>query len=167
MRTFLTKHAFAKRIGVDTTYIDKLVKDGKLSTLKDGRLALDQALREMKDFADPAQPKRGKGKKGLKLPKIGSDPNTVTFADVKKAKEFYGSQLQRLKYELESGRLVDAASVKKAAFDQYRIVRDTLLAIPDRISSLIAAERSAEKVHELLTREIRLAVEAITDVTRP
>jgi hypothetical protein len=50
---------------------------------------------------------------------------------------------------------VPAEAVKKAVQAKDRIVRDTLLQIPDRVSAAIAFLRDASEIHALLTNEFR------------
>jgi len=57
--------------------------------------------------------------------------------------------------------LVPAKDVKDAAFETARRVRDALLNIPDRLAALLAAEQDRIRAHELLTKEIRSALERL------
>jgi hypothetical protein len=43
-----------------------------------------------------------------------------------------------------------------AAFNKARIVRDSLMNIPDRVASLLAIIDDAHKIHEVLLQEIRI-----------
>ena len=52
--------------------------------------------------------------------------------------------------------------MKSAAFSKARIARDSLLNIPDRIAAVLAAEADQEKIHALLSSEIRQALEDLT-----
>ena len=61
-----------------------------------------------------------------------------------------------------AGELVEVATVKKDAFQAGRLVRDNMLAIPDRIAALIATDFDRTHTHALLTKEIRQALEALT-----
>jgi hypothetical protein len=62
----------------------------------------------------------------------------------------------------EIGQLVSLEDVKKIAFARGRIIRDSMLNIPDRVSSLLADENDASKIHEILSREIREALEELS-----
>ena len=52
--------------------------------------------------------------------------------------------------------------MKSAAFSKARIARDSLLNIPDRIAAVLAAEDDQEKIHALLSSEIRQALGDLT-----
>lgn len=76
-------------------------------------------------------------------------------------KEIYRAKMAKLNYERMDGTLVLAEEVKKASFEAARLVRDSLLNIPNRISPIVAAEHDAKKVHDLLDKEIRQCLETL------
>jgi hypothetical protein len=51
--------------------------------------------------------------------------------------------------------------VQVAAFTKGRTARDNLLNIPDRLAAQLAAESDADKVHQILTGEIRKALDEL------
>jgi phage terminase Nu1 subunit (DNA packaging protein) len=53
------------------------------------------------------------------------------------------------------GELLRASVVRRQDFQLGRILRNNLESIPDRISAIVAAESSADIVHDLISREIR------------
>jgi len=57
---------------------------------------------------------------------------------------------------------VDADDVKVAAFNRARVVRDALLNIPERLAAVLAAETDEQRVHGMLTAEIRAACEELS-----
>lgn len=58
--------------------------------------------------------------------------------------------------------LIPAKDVKDAAFEKARMVRDQMLNISSRISPIVAAEHDSKKVHEILDKEIRQVLEALS-----
>ena len=71
------------------------------------------------------------------------------------------SEKARIELEKIQGSLVEAKEVKKAAFDIARKTRDRLLAVPDRISNLLATEEDPHKIREILDGELRRAMEEL------
>ena len=61
----------------------------------------------------------------------------------------------------EQGAYLLVRDVKDAAFARARNLRDALLNIPDRISSILAAETDHDRTREILTAEIRQALETL------
>jgi hypothetical protein len=74
----------------------------------------------------------------------------------------YDAYLKKLEYERKIGRYVLADEVKQEAYTLYRMVRDAILNIPDRIAPIVAAESDTEKVREMLTSEFIMALEALS-----
>jgi hypothetical protein len=64
----------------------------------------------------------------------------------------------------EQGAYLLVRDVKDAAFSRARQIRDALLNIPDRISSILAAESDHDRTREILTTEIRQALESLEKV---
>lgn len=60
-----------------------------------------------------------------------------------------------LDYQKDLGNLVPIADVREANFSRYRTLRDKLLNIPDRVATILAAEREPTRVHQQLTEEIK------------
>jgi hypothetical protein len=61
------------------------------------------------------------------------------------------------------GDLVPAADVKAAAFKKARTVRDSMLAIPDRVIPTLISMTDTRAAHQLLTEEIRTALRSLAD----
>lgn len=58
--------------------------------------------------------------------------------------------------------LIPAKDVKDAAFEKARTLRDQFINIPARISPIVAAEHDAKKVYEMMDKEIRQVLEALS-----
>lgn len=86
-----------------------------------------------------------------------------TFANSQAQKEFFRAELARLDFEERVARLVDKSKVEEVAFHVGRLVRDSMLNIPSRLAGILAAESDQRKVHDLLEREIRQALEALSN----
>ena len=52
--------------------------------------------------------------------------------------------------------------VQNASFEKARMVRDQFMNIPSRLSPILAAERDAKKVNEMLDKEIRQVLESLS-----
>lgn len=106
---------------------------------------------------DPRRPSRkGKNNGGGKPDVSGS------LIEARTVKEHYSARLAKLEYERAIGKLVEASEVKVAAFNRARIVRDALMNIPGRVSPILAAEAEPHKIHEILIKEIRIALEELS-----
>lgn len=78
------------------------------------------------------------------------------------------AELLHLELDLKRGNLVRAEDVRKAAFDKARVARDRLMAIPDRLAPLLAAESDPRKAHALLAEELhRVCAELAAGEDKP
>jgi len=83
--------------------------------------------------------------------------------DSKARREHYLAEKARLEVQTMQGDLVPAADVKAAAFKKARTVRDSMLAIPDRVIPTLISMTDTRAAHQLLTEEIRTALRSLAD----
>jgi hypothetical protein len=84
------------------------------------------------------------------------------YAQARAARETYEAKLAKAKYEQLMEQLVGADEVKVAAFNRARRTRDLLLALPDRLSAVLAAESDADEIHRILSEEITRCCEELS-----
>ncbi|HMU54836.1 MAG TPA: hypothetical protein PKA61_07510 [Nitrospira sp.] len=84
------------------------------------------------------------------------------LAQSQRKKEEFRAKLVELEYEERVGTLVRKDEVEKEMFQIGRLVRDAVLNVPSRLAGIIAAESDQRKVHDLLERELRQALEALS-----
>ena len=83
------------------------------------------------------------------------------FGEEQAKKEHFNAEKARLEYEARMGSLVDKDKVERMAFRLARLVRDTLLNLPDRLAGILASETDQHKIHATLTKELRQALEEL------
>ncbi len=66
----------------------------------------------------------------------------------------------RLENDQREGQLLDASKAAREAFEFARIVRESVLNLPARLSAQLAAEQDPAHVYSLLDRALREALEA-------
>jgi len=69
----------------------------------------------------------------------------------------------RIKNDLSEGRVVDVVIQKRAAFEDARIIRETLLNLSARLAAVLAAENDPAKVFAILDDAIRQALHDTAD----
>ncbi len=62
---------------------------------------------------------------------------------------------QELETRKRAGELLERKSVERAAFTLARQTQEAVIAVADRLASVLAAESDAAKAHELLSDELR------------
>lgn len=118
---------------------------------KGGKLMVDwnecQHMRPVRRLADrPDVPPPGE-----------TTPADPSFFDLSKAKlkrETYLAHTAELEFKKASGELVSAADVAKQWEGIAANVRRRILAVPDRLAPLVAAELDPRKVHAMITKEL-------------
>ena len=83
--------------------------------------------------------------------------------DSKARREHYLAEKAKLEVQTMQGDLVPAADVKAAAFKKARTVRDSMMAIPDRVIPTLISMTDTRAAHQLLTEEIRTALRSLAD----
>jgi multidrug efflux pump subunit AcrA (membrane-fusion protein) len=123
--------------------------------LTGGLVDVEQADAAIAALRDPNQPQRRKNTSDV------TELSTLLLKTRIK-NEMERGKLLEARAKAEIGELVSVEDVKVAAFNKARIVRDSLMNIPDRVSSLLASIDDAHKIHEVLLQEIRTALEELS-----
>lgn len=184
--------AYAKRRGVSPATVTKAVASGRISTQVDprtGRRAIDpevadrewdertdrakqegsiayQKQRRRGDAAptdDDVQPENPTTEASPAPPSLSESSASAALALSKARREHYNAELARLAFEQKTGRLVEAEEVQRQAFATGRIVRESMLNLPDRLAAMLAGETDPRRIHALLTDEITKALEALAN----
>jgi hypothetical protein len=158
---------YARQRGISKAAVSLAISEGKLPTaaVKAGRnwkIDTELADREWRENTNPVMgaPTHAKPK-GHSVDDESKPVGTETLAASKAKRESFLAELARLEYEQKAGSLVSADDVKKQAFKMARIVRDSILNIPDRVAAELAAETNQFRVHKRLTEELRKALEEL------
>lgn len=158
----LTKSAYARRIEVSPQYVSKLIKQGKLVPEEDGRLDPVKADAQIKALRHP---ERDQFRTSM-VPEADAEGQPQEYGNYQKARTIqaaYKARLTQLEYEMLSGEVVKKAEVKTALFVAARTTRDSILAIPKRISALLAGESDRHKIEKLLRGELQQALTTLSE----
>lgn len=85
----------------------------------------------------------------------------LSYFDARTLAQRYKAALLKIELDEKTGRLVEAEAVKAAAFGKARAVRDALLNVPDRIAPILAAEEDPQRISEIMTTELKTALEEL------
>lgn len=86
------------------------------------------------------------------------------LATARAVREKYAALLAKIEYEERVGKLIDKDGVVTAAHSMHKVLRDSLLVIPDRIAAQLAAETDAAAVHQMLETELRNTLEQVANM---
>lgn len=117
------------------------------------------------DWAANTDESRGGGREtpgGGAIPVAASTTNVPDYKISRAIREAYAARMARIEYERLAESLVDTAQVQSEAFQLARSVREAIQAIPGRLASILAAETDAAKIENLMTEELRAALELLS-----
>lgn len=175
--------AYARHRGVRLRAVQDAIERGRLSASVSGpagRRVIDVALADREwEAADPAQAERGRARSGSKTrprPAASSvESSSDEATDVTVAADYYLERARREKHAAEKirlevlrlkGELVEVAEVNRRAFEAARRVRDALIALPNRLGPVIAAEVDPGEVARMLESELVQVLEAVSKELR-
>lgn len=153
----MSQAEFARQQGFTRGYVTKLIKKG-IIRLSNGKVDSVQAQQAMKANADPVSLIRSDQTTEI----APAQPGAVDFVTARTMREAFRAKMAKLEYEEKSGTLTDAAKVKQDAFKAGRIIRDELLAIPDRLADVLAAEDDPATVRRIICDELELVLRRLS-----
>jgi hypothetical protein len=183
--TAISLRAYAKHRGVTLKAVQKAIESGRIHTNADGKLDTERADAEWARNTGP-KARRTIAPSSPTPPPV-EQPRTdslgagaLDYAKARAVIAHYEARLAKIDYEERIKKLINADEVSVSAFNLFRMFRDRMLNIPDRVVGALVAElREAiiaigvdpevmkgldlGKVHGILTAEIRSALEEFAD----
>lgn len=151
----LTISAYARHRGCALYAVQKAIASGRISVLPDGRIDSEVADVEWAQNTRPSNQKRQDDE--------GESFGAAQYTKARAIRENYLARLAKIEYEERVGSLVSKDEVQVASFNKFRQFRDGMLNIPDRVAAMLAAETDAAKCYEILSTEIRKALNEFAD----
>lgn len=155
----------ARHLDVSHTAVEKGIASGRLHkcvayTPNGTPYMTDLALAAREWSAGATKPANAGGSRAPRAAKAG----TLTQAQLRVAGERELSL--RIGNQQKLGNLIDAEKAKRDAFECARALRDSVLNVVARVSAVLAAETDEHRVATILDGELRLALEAASEVMR-
>ena len=177
-RELVSQREYARRRGISHSSVQRAVKSGRISTV-DGKIDPALADREWSENTDHSKPRgRIAGRPRHKRPEgmpsgltdfgeVGVGPegrgSATRYARARAAREVCQAQLAKLQLDRQRGTLVRADEVRIAAFNAARGARDQLIALPERLSAILAGIQDADEVRRILEEEIERVCTVISE----
>jgi hypothetical protein len=86
-----------------------------------------------------------------------------TFVDHLDERRKWAAKIEQIKFRKLSDEIVSREAVRLEAFEVARLARDQMIAIPDRVSGLLASESNQDRVFKILDDEIRRVLTDLCD----
>ncbi len=157
----MSQRAYARHRDVYVRAVQEAVQSGRISTLPDGQIDSDVADAEWERNTNARQtPVTSRRKhEDDEQDSFGA----AQYSKARAVREHYQARLARLEYEEKVGNLVSKDEVKVAAFNKFRLFRESMLNIPDRLAAMLAAESEEARCYEILATEIGKALVAFAE----
>jgi len=157
----LSLRAYAKHRGVSLAAVQKAIHSGRITPNADGLIDSDRADAEWAAKTRPGQRRTRPAPPAAREPAEAAGAGGLDYFRARAIRESYLARLAKIEFEEKTAKLVSRDEVQVAAFTRGRVVRDNLLNIADRLAATLAAESDVDKVHRLLSDEIRMALDAL------
>ena len=159
----MTQAEYARHRRKSRQYISQLAKAGVL-VMRGGKIdvrATDTVLDD-KPVDEAHEPTAGATAPPSRLasdslPQAGG----ASFGQARTIEMVFRAKLRRLEFETKQARLIEAEAVRKTVAEAVRAIRDGILALPDRLSTVLAAESDPKKVHVILKAELTRELEGL------
>jgi hypothetical protein len=161
----LSLRGYAKHRGVSLTAVQKAIHSGRIATTSEGLIDSDRADAEWTAKTRPGQrrAKQAPPAAVVREPERSEVPigGGLDYFRARAVRENYLARLAKIEFEEKTAKLISRDEVQVAAFTKGRTARDNLLNIPGRLAATLAAESDADKAHQILTAEIRKALDEL------
>ena len=153
----ISLRAYAKARGCSLTAVQKAIATKRITRLPDGSIDAERANREWskntfagQTIREAAPPERLPMNES---PTPTGDPVTA-YLRARAVKESFQARTAELDYKERAGKLIDAARASEYAATFSAIVKDGLMAMPDRLAPMLAAVDDEKTIHRMLGAEI-------------
>jgi pyruvate/2-oxoglutarate dehydrogenase complex dihydrolipoamide acyltransferase (E2) component len=157
----LSLRAYAKHRGVSLAAVQKAIHSGRITPNADGLIDTDRADAEWSAKTRPGQRRARPAPPSAREPAEAAGAGGLDYFRARAIRESYLARLAKIEFEEKTAKLVSRDEVQVAAFTRGRVVRDNLLNIADRLAATLAAESDVDRVHRILSDEIRMALDAL------
>jgi phage terminase Nu1 subunit (DNA packaging protein) len=175
---------FSKLIGVNIQTISKAIKQNKIPdkfVQKKGKLVMveykpavitwlknlhgstqntHELRKRLEEYTKTLIEEKGESKETPSE----STPGISTYSESQKKERFFKALLAELEYREKQGSLIDKAQAQFQLFSIGKEIRNSLLAIPDRISDDCFAAQSRSKLHCIIYEAIEFELNRIADL---
>lgn len=158
----LSLRAYAKHRGVSLAAVQKAIKAKRVTTEPDGKIDPDKADKQWNSRTDPAKQQQQRKRKTPTPPAVEEEqgqesdsgdepqPEVDDYWKSKAAREYWESELSRLKAGREKGNLIDREAAEKAWSGMVVATRTKALYLPAQLANKLAAESDPIEVEQVL-----------------
>ncbi len=156
----LSLAAYARHRGCSRQAVYVALRAGRIRRTESGKIDANEADRM---WAENTGARPSDGVADAAAQDGGDELAALPWGEARALKETYLARLRRLEYRIKSGEFVSATETAKTWGELARRTREGCLALADRLADQLAAEDDPFEIHQLLSRELRQALEALAD----
>jgi hypothetical protein len=156
----ISLRAYARLRGCSLTAVQKAIAAKRITPLPDGKIDPERANQEWERNTLASQPTpKANPRASDRLPPVNEsgtvagDPVSA-YLRARAVKESFAARTAQLEYEERSGKLIPSLRVSEYAATFSAIVKDGLMAMPDRLAPMLAALDDEKAIHRMLTSEV-------------
>ena len=142
----VTRAEFARRKNVSRMAVTKAVQSGRISTDSDGKIPLEQALKDWDANADIGQRRNGKNE---------------DWQAARTRREIAEANLAELELQEKQGSLVSVEAVQKELAAMVTITRDRILGVPRRVAPIVMGKQDENEVADEIYHELENALKSL------
>ncbi len=150
----MSQRMYAKYRGVSHRAVQKAIRSGRIVAEPDGRIDAIRADAMWSAFTRP----RGAPPSPEDLEAAQARAKAMLILQT------YRAKMEKLRYEVETGKLVSVEKVRADVFGLARCCRDRMLGLPDRLAPRVTGLTDAAEIERILTDEIRIACRELDEV---
>ena len=159
--------AYARARGCSLTAVQKAIASKRITTLPDGTIDPERANQEWSKNTFAGQTIREAAAAPERLPPVHDSPaptgDPVTaYLRARAVKESFQARTAELEYKERAGKLIEAARASEYAATFSAIVKDGLMAMPDRLAPMLAASDDEKAIHRMLVTEIAAVLRKVS-----
>ena len=160
----ISLRAYARMRGCSLTAVQKAIATKRITTLADGTIDSEQADQDWakNTFANQTVNKASAGGSSRVAQEPPSGDPVSAYLRARAVKESFAARTAQLEYEERAGKLIPATRAAEYAATFSAIVKDGLMAMPDRLSPMLAAVDDEKAIHRMLVAEVSAALRKVS-----
>jgi len=168
---FISMTEFARRLKVTPPAVYAAVKNGRLTTktfkgkkLLEFNQARQDWVNNRRETSNKLSEAAAEASQRAQDGSLKLDPNH--YAVSRALKEQLNAKILKLEYDTKLGKLVNSDEVRVELFNMSRTLRDSFLAIADRLAPRLAPKLTQTEVHSMITAEVVKILESFHETQR-
>jgi len=160
--------AYARMRGCSLTAVQKAISSKRITTLADGTIDPERANQDWAKNTFAGQTiHKASAASSDRLPPVhesavGSGDPVTAYLRARAVKESFAARTAQLEYEERAGKLIPAVRASEYAATFSSIVKDGLMAMPDRVSPMLAAVDDEKAIHRMLAAEVAAVLRKVS-----